>query len=171
MRGYVHVYTGDGKGKTTAALGLALRAIGAGLKVYMAQFIKKGDYSEINALKRFSNCVTVEQFGRGRFTRGKPTPADIEAARKGLKRVNEILSSRQYHIVILDEINVAVTYGIFSIADLLGIIDRKPEDVELIITGRNAAPEIVDKADLVSEVKAIKHYFQSGVKARIGIEK
>ena len=171
MRGYVHIYTGDGKGKTTAALGLALRAIGAGLKVYMAQFIKKGDYSEINAMKRFPDCVTVEQFGRGRFTRGKPTPADIEAARKGLTRVNEILSSMQYHIVILDEINVAVTYGIFSIADLLGIIDRKPEDVELIITGRSAAPEIVEKADLVSEVKAIKHYFQSGVKARIGIEK
>jgi cob(I)alamin adenosyltransferase len=171
MKGYVHVYTGDGKGKTTAALGLALRAIGAGLKVYIAQFIKKGDYSEINALKRFSDCVTVEQFGRGRFTRGKPTPEDIEAARKGLMRVKEILSSRQHHIVILDEINVAVSYGIFSLEDLLDIIDRKPDDIELIITGRNAAPEIVEKADLVSEVKAIKHYFQSGVKARIGIEK
>jgi cob(I)alamin adenosyltransferase len=171
MKGYVHVYTGDGKGKTTAALGLALRAIGAGLKVYIAQFIKKGDYSEINALKRFSDCVTVEQFGRGRFTRGKPTPEDIEAARKGLMRVKEILSSRQHHIVILDEINVAVSYGIFSPEDLLDIIDRKPDDIELIITGRNAAPEIVEKADLVSEVKAIKHYFQSGVKARIGIEK
>ncbi|UCE54688.1 MAG: cob(I)yrinic acid a,c-diamide adenosyltransferase [Desulfobacterales bacterium] len=171
MKGYVHVYTGDGKGKTTAALGLALRAIGAGLKVYIAQFIKKGDYSEINALKRFSDCVTVEQFGRGRFTRGKPTPEDIEAARKGLMRVKEILSSRQHHIVILDEINVAVSYGISSPEDLLDIIDRKPDDIELIITGRNAAPEIVEKADLVSEVKAIKHYFQSGVKARIGIEK
>lgn len=171
MKGYVHVYTGDGKGKTTAALGLALRAIGAGLKVYIAQFIKKGDYSEINALKRFSDCVTVEQFGRGRFTRGKPTPEDIEAARKGLMRVKEILSSRQHHIVILDEINVAVSYGIFFPEDLLDIIDRKPDDIELIITGRNAAPEIVEKADLVSEVKAIKHYFQSGVKARIGIEK
>lgn len=171
MKGYVHVYTGDGKGKTTAALGLALRAIGAGLKVYIAQFIKKGNYSEINALKRFSDCVTVEQFGRGRFTRGKPTPEDIEAARKGLMRVKEILSSRQHHIVILDEINVAVSYGIFSPEDLLDIIDRKPDEIELIITGRNAAPEIVEKADLVSEVKAIKHYFQSGVKARIGIEK
>lgn len=171
MRGYVHVYTGDGKGKTTAALGLALRAVGAGLKVYIGQFIKKGDYSEINALKRFSDCVTVEQFGRGRFTRGKPTSEDIEAARKGLIRVKEILFSRQHHIVILDEINVAVSYGIFLPEDLLDIIDRKPDDIELIITGRNAAPEIVEKADLVSEVKAIKHYFQSGVKARIGIEK
>jgi cob(I)alamin adenosyltransferase len=171
MKGYVQVYTGDGKGKTTAALGLALRAIGAGLKVYIAQFIKKGDYSEINALKRLSDCVSVEQFGRGRFTKGKPTPEDIEAARKGLMRIRDVLSSRQYHIVILDEINIAVSCGILSPEDILDIIDRKPDEIELIITGRNAAPEIVEKADLVSEVKAIKHYFQSGVKARIGIEK
>jgi cob(I)alamin adenosyltransferase len=170
MRGYVHVYTGDGKGKTTAALGLTLRAIGAGLKVYIAQFIKKGDYSEINALKRFSDSVTLEQFGRGRFTKGKPGPEDIEAARKGLARLKEILSSKQYDIVILDEVNVAVSYGIFPVQDLLDIIDRKPVAMELIRTGRNAAAQIIEKADLVSEVRAIKHYFQNGVKARIGIE-
>jgi len=171
MKGYIQVYTGDGKGKTTAALGLAIRAIGAGLKVYIAQFIKIGDCSEINALKRLDDCVTLEQFGLGRFKKGKPAVEDTEAAWKGLTRIKEIFSSRQYQIIILDEINVAVSCGLFSVEDLLEIIDLKPDDMELIITGRNTASQIVEKADLVSEIKAIKHYFQKGVKARIGIEK
>ncbi|UCG07860.1 MAG: cob(I)yrinic acid a,c-diamide adenosyltransferase [Desulfobacterales bacterium] len=171
MKGYVQVYTGDGKGKTTAALGLALRAVGAGLKVYLAQFIKRGTYSEINALKRFSDSVTVEQFGCGRFAKGKPSAEDISAARKGLARIKEIISSGQYPVVILDEANVAVSCGLLAVQDLLDIIDLKPEDMELVITGRDAAPQIVEKADLVSEVNAIKHYFQNGVTARIGIEK
>lgn len=171
MKGYVQVYTGDGKGKTTAALGLALRAVGAGLKVYLAQFIKRGAYSEINALKRFSDSVTVEQFGCGRFAKGKPSAEDISAARKGLARIKEIISSGQYPVVILDEANVAVSCGLLAVQDLLDIIDLKPEDMELVITGRDAAPQILEKADLVSEVNAIKHYFQNGVTARIGIEK
>lgn len=171
MKGYVQVYTGDGKGKTTAALGLALRAVGAGLKVYLAQFIKRGAYSEINALKRFSDSVTVEQFGCGRFAKGKPSAEDISAARKGLARIKEIISSGQYPVVILDEANVAVSCGLLGVQDLLDIIDLKPEDMELVITGRDAAPQILEKADLVSEVNAIKHYFQNGVTARIGIEK
>ncbi len=171
MKGYVQVYTGDGKGKTTAALGLALRAVGAGLKVYLAQFIKRGTYSEINALKRFSDSVTVEQFGCGRFAKGKPSAEDISAARKGLARIKEIISSGQYPVVILDEANVAVSCGLLAVQDLLDIIDLKPEDMELVITGRDAAPQILEKADLVSEVNAIKHYFQNGVTARIGIEK
>ncbi len=171
MKGYVQVYTGDGKGKTTAALGLALRAVGAGLKVYLAQFIKRGAYSEINALKRFSDSVTVEQFGCGRFAKGKPSAEDISAARKGLARIKEIISSGQYAVVILDEANVAVSCGLLGVQDLLDIIDLKPEDMELVITGRDAAPQILEKADLVSEVNAIKHYFQNGVTARIGIEK
>ena len=171
MKGYVQVYTGDGKGKTTAALGLVLRAVGAGLKVYIAQFIKKGDYSEINALRRFSADVTLEQFGRGRFTKGKASNEDIAAAREGLVRIKEIVSSGGYDLVILDEANVAVTYGLVTEQELLDIIDLKPEHMELVITGRNASARIVDKADLVSEVKVIKHYFKKGVKARIGIEK
>jgi cob(I)alamin adenosyltransferase len=171
MKGYVHVYTGDGKGKTTAALGLALRAVGAGLKVYIAQFIKKGDYSEINALKQLSDDVTLEQFGCGRFTKGKACDEDIAAARKGLARIKEIVSAGEYELVILDEANVAVTHGLLTEQELLDIIDLKPEHMELVITGRNATAGIVEKADLVSEVKAIKHYFQNGVKARIGIEK
>jgi cob(I)alamin adenosyltransferase len=169
--GYVQVYTGDGKGKTTAALGLAIRAAGAGFKVFIAQFLKKGDYSEIKALERFSDLITVEQFGLGRFVRGKPEPEDIEAARKGLEIIKKILSSGKHQMVILDEANVAAVCGLVSIDDLVAVIEQKPAQVELILTGRGAAPPVIERADLVSEVKAIKHYFNNGVKARVGIEK
>jgi len=171
MKGYVQVYTGDGKGKTTAAIGLSIRAAGAGLKVFIAQFIKMGDYSEIKALKRFSDVISVEQFGLGRFIRGKPSPEDIEAAQKGLEKVKSILTSGQYNIVVLEEANVAVTCELFSVQELLDLIDAKPDGVELVITGRGAARPIIERADLVTEMKAIKHYFQKGVAARAGIEK
>ena len=170
-KGYVQVYTGDGKGKTTAALGLAIRAAGAGFMVFIAQFMKKGDYSEIQALERFSDLITVEQFGLGRFVRGKPEPEDIEAARKGLEIIKKIFSSGKHQIVILDEANVAAACGLVSIDDLVAVIEQKPAHVELILTGRGAAPQIIERADPVSEVKSIKHYFNNGVKARVGIEK
>jgi cob(I)alamin adenosyltransferase len=171
MKGYIHVYTGDGKGKTTAALGLALRAAGAGLKVFIAQFMKRGDYSEIKALERFGEEVTVEQYGLGRFVRGNPDPADIDAARKGLERVREIFTAGCHGLVILDEANVAAACGLFSPVDLLDLINARPEGVEVVLTGRNAAPEILTRADLVTEMKMVKHYFQQGVGARTGIEK
>ena len=109
MKGYIQVYTGNGKGKTTAALGLSIRAAGAGLKVFIAQFIKMGEYSEIHALKRFSDLITIEQYGLGRFIKGKPSLEDIQAAGKGLERIENIIDSREYHVVILEEANVAVT--------------------------------------------------------------
>lgn len=171
MKGYVHVYTGDGKGKTTAALGLALRAAGAGLKVFIAQFMKRGDYSEIQALERLGDGVTVEQYGLGRFIRGNPDPADIDAARKGLERVREIFAAGRHQVVILDEANVAAACGLFAPVDLLDLVDAKPDGVEVVLTGRNAAPEILARADLVTEMKMVKHYFQQGVAARTGIEK
>ena len=171
MKGYIQVYTGNGKGKTTAALGLAIRAAGAGLKVFIAQFNKKGDYSEIKALKRFADLITVEQYGLGRFTDGKPLPEDIKAARKGLKRVKSILSAGEYQVVVLEEANVATKYGLFSVGDLLGVMLAKPDTVELVITGRGASPRIIENADLVTEMKAVKHYYQKGIRARIGIEK
>ena len=171
MKGYIPVYTGNGKGKTTAALGLAIRAAGAGLKVFIAQFNKKGDYSEIKALKRFADLITVEQYGLGRFTDGKPLPEDIEAARKGLKRVKSILSAGEYQVVVLEEANVATKYGLFSVQDLLSVMLAKPDTVELVITGRGASPRIIENADLVTEMKAVKHYYQKGIRARIGIEK
>jgi len=171
MRGFVQVYTGDGKGKTTAALGLALRAAGAGLKVFIGQFIKMGDYSEIKALKRFPDLICVEQFGLGRFAGGKPSPADIEAARSGMARVREVMASAEYQLIVLEEANVAVTYGLIAVPELLGIINAKPAEMEMVITGRNASPRIIAAADLVTEMKAVKHYFKKGVRARVGIEK
>ena len=169
--GYTQVYTGDGKGKTTAALGLALRAAGAGLKVYIAQFIKAGDTSEIKALSRFADRITVEQFGLGRFIKGKPSPEDMAAARKGLKAIRNALTSGQYQVVIMEEGNVAAKCGLFPVDQILAIISQKPVDVELIITGREADARVIDKADLVTEMKAVKHYYQAGVPARKGIEK
>lgn len=171
MKGYIQVYTGDGKGKTTAALGLAIRAAGAGLKVFIGQFIKMGEYSEIKALKRFEDLITVEQFGRGRFIQGKPSVEDIKAAQKGLEKIIVILSSGEHNVVIMEEANVAVKIGLLSVQDILKIIAAKPQDVELVITGRGADPRIIEKADLVTEMKEIKHYFQQGVAARVGIEK
>jgi len=170
-KGYVHVFTGNGKGKTTAALGLSIRAAGAGLKVFFAQFIKKGEYSEIKALQRFADFITVEQFGLGRFTNKKPKPEDIRAAREGLKRIKQIMATEKYDLVILDEANVAVKLGLIPVQDLLGVIISKPQATELVITGRYASARIMDIADIVTEMKATKHYYQEGVRARVGIEK
>jgi cob(I)alamin adenosyltransferase len=171
MRGYIQVYTGDGKGKTTAALGLAIRAAGAGLKVFIAQFIKMGEYSEIKALQRFSDLIRIEQFGKGPFIKGKPSPSDIEATRKGLEKVKTVLSSGEYHVVIMEEANVAAKLGLCSVNDILEVMTAKPEGIELVITGRSADSRIIEIADLVTEMKEVKHYFHKGVTARIGIEK
>ena len=171
MKGYLQVYTGEGKGKTTAALGLSLRAAGAGLKVYIAQFLKQGDYSEIKALKRFSGAIVLEQFGLGQFVKGQPTQAEMNAARDGLEKARQVLSSGDYDVVILEEANVAAAIGLFSVKDLVDTIQQKPDHVELVITGRGAAPEVMEKADLVTDMKAVKHYYDKGVQARRGIEK
>jgi cob(I)alamin adenosyltransferase len=171
MRGYIHVYTGNGKGKTTAALGLAIRAAGAGLKVYIAQFIKRGQSSEIKGLSLLSDKITVEQFGCGRFITGRPSNEDLDAARRGLNKISAILKAGKHSVVILDEANVAVSLNLFTENELLEIIDHKPDNVEIIITGRGAGPRIIEAADLVTEMKEIKHYFKNGVEARVGIEK
>lgn len=171
MKGYIQVYTGNGKGKTTAALGLAIRAAGAGLKVFIAQFIKMGEYGEIKALKRFKDLITVEQFGTGRFIKDKPSASDIEIARKGIEKIKAAFTSGQYNVVIMEEANVAAKLGLLSVENILKIMDEKPKDVELVITGRGADSRIIEKADLVTEMKEVKHYFQKGVKARTGIEK
>jgi cob(I)alamin adenosyltransferase len=171
MKGYIQIYTGDGKGKTTAALGLVMRNIGAGGKVFIGQFLKSGDYSEMNTLKRFKDQVTVEHYGLGRFVKGSPTQEDIDAGKDGYNRVVEVLEKGEHNLVIMDEGNIAVKYGIFSEQDLLNIFDKKPDHVELVVTGRGATKKIIEKADLVIEMKVIKHYFQQGVKARVGIEK
>ncbi|MBW1738553.1 MAG: cob(I)yrinic acid a,c-diamide adenosyltransferase [Deltaproteobacteria bacterium] len=171
MKGYVQVYTGDGKGKTTAAFGLALRAAGAGLKVFIGQFLKGQHYSELDSIARFSDVITLKQLGSDCLIRKHPEPEDVRAARDGLETVKEVLASGEYSVVILDEANVAVHYGLFPVEELLELIDSKTEDVELIITGRYAHNKILRKADLVTEMKNIKHYYDKGVMARRGIER
>lgn len=171
MQGYVQVYTGDGKGKTTAALGLAVRAAGAGLKVFIGQFIKSMTYSEIKALERFEDRITIRQFGRGCFIRGNPTPADIKVAGQALEALMDTLKSGNYDVVIADEANVAFACHLISEKDLLDLIDARPSHVELVLTGRGAPDAVIDKADLVTEMKAVKHYYEKGITARDGIEK
>lgn len=171
MQGYVQVYTGDGKGKTTAALGLAVRAAGAGLKVFIGQFIKSMTYSEIKALERFEDLITIRQFGRGCFIRGNPNQADIKVAGQALKALTDALKSGHYDVVIADEANVAFGCHLISEQDLLDLMDARPAQIELVLTGRGAPQAVIDRADLVTEMKAVKHYYESGVTAREGIEK
>jgi cob(I)alamin adenosyltransferase len=170
MTGRVHIYTGDGKGKTTAALGLTVRATGAGLRVFIGQFIKGREYSEIKTIKEQLPTVTVEQFGLGCFIKRDPTPEDIEAAEKGLTRIREAMLSGEFDVIIADEANCAVTAGLFDTDALLQLVQDKPENIELVFTGRNADPRLIECADLVTEMKKIKHYYDDGVQGRPGIE-
>ncbi|MBN2602048.1 MAG: cob(I)yrinic acid a,c-diamide adenosyltransferase [Candidatus Marinimicrobia bacterium] len=170
MKGYIQVYTGDGKGKTTAALGLALRAVGAGLRVFIGQFAKGMEYSEIKTIRERLPEITIRQYGRDCFIVKQPTEEDIKLARQGLDEIKEIVQSGKYDVVILDEANIAVHFGLFSIDDLLNVLDLKPKNLEIIVTGRKAHPELVKAADLVTEMLEIKHYYQNGVSARKGIE-
>lgn len=170
-KGYIQVYTGNGKGKTTAALGLAMRAAGAGLRTFIAQFMKKQQCSEHTLLKELADRITVQQYGKG-FLRGKKPPiAHVKAAQAGLRKVKEILVSGNYDLVIMDEANVAAHYGLISVDDLVEVMTMKPANVELVITGRYADERVMKQADLVTEMREIKHYGQKGVMARRGIEK
>lgn len=169
--GYVHVYTGDGKGKTTAAFGLALRAAGAGLRVFIGQFVKGMRYSELDALERFSDCVEVRQYGRGCFIRRTPSGEDIAAARHGLDDARRVFAAGSHRLVILDEVNIATHFGLFSVEELLALIEAKPANVELVITGRRADPRVIERADLVTDMRQVKHYYSRGIQARQGIEK
>ncbi len=171
--GQFQVYTGNGKGKTTASLGLALRACGAGLRVYFCQFIKAGEFSEIKALRRL-DCVTVEQFGSGKglLIHRDAELSDLECAREGYDRLKKALCSGDYDVVIADEINCALMCKLLSEQELLDLVDARPEGTELIFTGRGASPAILDRADLVTEMRLIKHYYMDKkLPARDGIEK
>ncbi len=174
FEGYIQVYTGAGKGKTTAALGLALRAAGRGMKTYIAQFMKKGEYGELLAAAKYLNeFITIEQFGLPGFhyTGADVTEEERNAARQGIQAVEKVLAGHNYNIVILDEVNVLLYFKIIPLASILEILDKKPADIELILTGRNAPDEILERADLVTEMKEIKHYYTKKIPARTGIEK
>jgi cob(I)alamin adenosyltransferase len=170
-KGYIQVYTGNGKGKTTAALGLAVRAAGAGLRIFIGQFVKKMKCSEHTLLAELSNRITVKQYGKGLIMGRKPSFADIKAAQAGYVEVKSILVSGEYDIVILDEANVATHLGLIPVQDLLDLMAIKPRNVELVITGRYADEKVMDAADLVTEMREIRHYHTQGVGARRGIEK
>ncbi len=170
-KGYIQVYTGNGKGKTTAAIGLAIRAAGAGLKILFVQFVKGMKYSEINALERFSDCISIRQFGRGCFIQKQPQNEDVEIARNGLQEIETEMRNGKYDIIILDEANIAMYFGLFSVEELLGIIMQRKPECEVVITGRYAPAELIEVADLVTEMKEIKHYYTNGIEAREGIEK
>lgn len=171
MAGYVHVYTGDGKGKTTAAMGLALRAAGAGWRVFIAQFAKGGASSELGALERLSDLITVRQYGRGSRIGPAPRQTDVDSAHSGLLECEEALRSGEYSLVILDEANTAPALGLFSINELLHLVDARPEHVELVITGRWAHHQVINRAQLVTEMREMKHYYRQGVVARAGIDR
>ena len=171
--GYIQVYTGSGKGKTTAALGLALRAAGHKQKVYIGQFLKGQMYGELLSAKQLSPYITIEQFGRKGFIHvtKDPDKEDIQKAKRGLKKCLEAMLSLKYRIIILDEINVAVYFNLLTEKEVLEFLSQKPEAVEIILTGRYAPATFIKKADLVTEMKEKKHYYKKGVKAREGIEK
>lgn len=168
-KGYVHVYTGNGKGKTTAALGLSLRAVCAEKKVFFGQFIKGMEYSELESVKFVPNLF-IQQFGRDCFIYNDPTEEDIKSAKAGLEKLKYILKEGNYEVVVLDELNVALYYKLFSIEEAIEAINSRAPHVEVIITGRYAPKEIIDIADLVTEMNEIKHYYTNGVEARKGIE-
>jgi cob(I)alamin adenosyltransferase len=170
QKGYIQIYTGNGKGKTTAALGLALRASAYGKKIFIGQFVKGMKYGELESIKKFSDTITLKQFGRDCFIYNDPEPEDIEAARKGWDEVNAILIENNIDILILDEIGIAIHYKLINTQEVIDFIKRKPTEMELIMTGRYIPEELFELADLVTEMKEIKHYYTRDVPAREGIE-
>ena len=171
MKGYVHVYTGNGKGKTTASIGLIVRALGSGLKVYMGQFMKGQKYGELNILEKLG--VLVDRFGTENciISSEHVSDLDLAKAKEGYKKIEEILLSKKYDLVVLDEICVSVYFNLITKEEILHLIEIKPEETELILTGRYAPKEVIERADLVTEMKEIKHYYNCGVMARDGIER
>ncbi len=168
-KGFVQIYTGNGKGKSTAAIGQAVRAAGFGMKTYIAQFMKEFPYNELISLKHLSEWITIEQFGGDEFVLKKELPGEEELAkaRKGLQSAKEKMLSGEYDIIILDEAIVAIYFKLIETKDLIEFINTKPTDVELILTGRYCPEELIELADLVTEMKEVKHYYQKGITSQI----
>jgi cob(I)alamin adenosyltransferase len=172
-KGYLQVYTGNGKGKTTAALGLAFRAWGRGLRTYVGQFMKGQFYAELAAAERTDGAITIEQYGKDTLIHvtNPPDPEQVALAKQGLARLRQALESGQYDLVVADEINTAHYFHLVSVAEMKDLAARKPVGVELIFTGRYCPEEIMALADLVTEMCETKHYYRDGVPARDGIER
>lgn len=174
--GYIQVYTGDGKGKTTASLGLAMRALGRCWKVLIIMFMKGGDdYGELNSFRNLSpeiaKNLTIIQAGADRIVyQSNKTDADISVVKEGWELAKRVIKNDEYNLVILDEANIAIDMGFIDLDEMIDVLKNKPEEMEIVLTGRNAKQEIVDIAHLVSEIKPVKHYWNTGIAARKGIE-
>ena len=173
-KGLILVHTGDGKGKTTAGLGLALRAWGSGLRVLILQFIKGGwKYGELEAIERLGQLdgrIEIRPLGLGLMRSDEDREKHIRAAAKALQESERMMVSGQYDLIIFDAINYAVKFGLISLDDVLALLDKKPEKLHVLLTGRDARPELIERADLVTEMKLVKHPYQQGIKAQQGIE-
>jgi len=171
-KGYVQVYTGNCKGKTTAALGLAFRAMGHGLRTYIGQFMKGQQYSELEAARMVQPYIVIEQYGKDTFIHVQHPPAaeDVDMAQSGLARAKQAMLSGEYDIIVFDEITTAHYFGLISVEEMLDVIASKPDGVEVVFTGRYAPQEVIEAADLVTEMVEVKHYYEQGVKSRMGIE-
>lgn len=170
-QGYVQIYTGNGKGKSTAAVGLAVRCAGAGGKVFFVQFLKKGDSSEWLALQHLKDRIIHRAFGTGKFIHNEPSVEDRQLARTGMAQARQALSSGDYDLIVLDELLGLLAKELVGIDEIFDLLRLRPPHTELVLTGRNAPAELVEKADLVTEMCEIKHYYQQGLAARKGIEK
>jgi cob(I)alamin adenosyltransferase len=172
-KGYAQVYTGNCKGKTTAALGLAFRAMGRGLKTYIGQFMKGQEYGELNSARMVKPYITIEQYGREGFVhvQNPPEQVDIDLAAGGLKLARRAMLSGEYDIVVFDEILTAHAFHLVSVEEMLDLLRNRPDHVEVVFTGRHAPQEVIDAVDLVTEMVEIKHYYRKGVMARDGIER
>jgi cob(I)alamin adenosyltransferase len=170
-RGLMQIYTGDGKGKTTCALGLALRAVGQGFSVYMVQFLKGRETGESRAVARLAPEMTLSYFGRpGRVNLKAPAPEDLARLRQAWDTARQVLAGGEHDLVILDEINLVLAHGLIPLEEAMAALAGRPPSVEVVLTGRRAPQELVTRADLVTEMHPVKHYYQAGVRARRGIE-
>ncbi len=170
QKGYIHIYTGNGKGKTTAAIGVAIRALGAGKKVFIAQFVKGMLYNEIKAIQQYLPAIEVQLYGQSCFIDRAPNEQDIAAAKHGLAEVQNKMLSNTFDVIILDEINIALHFKLLSVEEVLALIAQKSKHTELIMTGRYAPESLIEKADLVTDMQEVKHYYQQGVLSRPGID-
>lgn len=176
QHGYIQVYTGNGKGKTTASLGLAMRALGRCWKVFIIMFTKGGDnYGELNSFRELSPTIsenlTILQAGLDRIVyKHNQTEEDIKEIKKGWELAKDIIKNHKCQLLILDEINIAIDLGILDVDEVIEVLKNKPEEMEIVLTGRNAHPKIIEIAHLVSEIQPVKHYWDTGIAARKGIE-
>lgn len=173
VKGYAQVYTGNCKGKTTAALGLAFRAMGSGFKTYIGQFMKGQQYGELESARMVAPYITIEQYGRKDLlhVQNPPLPEDVRMAQDGLAKAKQAMLSGDYDIVVFDEILTAHCFHLVSVNAILDLVKTKPDNVEIVLTGRHAPQEVIDAVDLVTEMVEIKHYYTKGITARQGIER